>query len=329
MDNRLRPMNLGEILDGTAALYRTYFLLFTGISSIFATAMLAIDLLYLRSLVLLGYPNLSAHWQWSTAAAAVAEALVILLLAGLSIVAINRAVAWVYLDQPATIRAAAKSVLPKARRYLWLMTVVAFRAWAPLAALYVAFFAIVLSAMPHGFLTNPAAVPQAPQDPSGIIAAGLGMLVLAPLMLLATVYGVWMSLRYSLAVPSCVVEDLTAKQAIQRSIKLSEGSRGRIFVLGLLVYAVRLMLGLLFGFPIIVLAVKHLGQPLPIGWMVFQQLGVFFSNALIGPIYAIGLTLFYYDQRIRKEGYDIEWMIQAAGLLPQHTNSGPAASPLP
>jgi hypothetical protein len=148
-------------------------------------------------------------------------------------------------------------------------------------------------------------------------------------MILATVYGVWMSLRYSLAVPSCVVEDLTAKQAIQRSIKLSKGSRGRIFVLGLLVYAVRLMLGLLFGLPIIVLAVKHLGQPLPIGWMVFQQLGVFFSNALIGPIYAIGLTLFYYDQRIRKEGYDIEWMMQAAGLLPQHTNSGPAASPLP
>jgi len=328
MDNRLRPMNLGEILDSTVALYRTHFLLFTGISSIFAAAMLAVDLLYLRSIVLLGYPNLTAHWRWSTAAAAVAEALVVLLLAGLSIVAINRAVAWVYLDQPATIRAAAKSVLPKVKRYLWLMTVVAFRAWAPLAALYVAFFAIVLSTMPHGFLTHPAAAPQLPQDPSAMIVAGLGMLVLVPLMLLATVYGVWMSLRYSLAIPSCVVEDLTVKQAIQRSIKLSEGSRGRIFVLGLLVYAVRLMLGLLFGFPIIFLAVKHLGRPLPIGWMVFQQLGAFFSNALIGPIYAIGLTLFYYDQRIRQEGYDIEWMMQAAGHLPQQTSSGSAASPL-
>lgn len=327
MDNRLRPMNLGEILDGTAALYRTHFLLFTGISSIFAAAMLAINLLYLRSIVLLESPNLTAHWRWSTAAAAVAEALVVLLLAGLSIVAINRAVAWVYLDQPATIRAAAKSVLPKAKRYLWLMTVVAFRAWAPLAALYVAFFAIVLATFPHGFLTHPAAAAQVPQDPARMIAAGVGMLVLAPLMLLATVYGVWMSLRYSLAIPSCVVEDLTAKQAIRRSIKLSEGSRGRIFVLGLLVYAVRLMLGLLFGFPIIFIAFKHLGRPLPIGWMVFQQLGAFFTNALIGPIYAIGLTLFYYDQRIRQEGYDIEWMMQAAGHLDQHTHSGPTASP--
>jgi hypothetical protein len=31
-------------------------------------------------------------------------------------------------------------------------------------------------------------------------------------------------------------------------------------------------------------------------------------------MYATGLTLFYYDQRIRKEGFDIEWMMQAAGL---------------
>jgi hypothetical protein len=38
---------------------------------------------------------------------------------------------------------------------------------------------------------------------------------------------------------------------------------------------------------------------------------------LIGPIYSTGLTLFYYDQRIRKEGFDIEWMMQAAGLTPQ------------
>jgi hypothetical protein len=38
---------------------------------------------------------------------------------------------------------------------------------------------------------------------------------------------------------------------------------------------------------------------------------------LIGPIYSTGLTLFYYDQRIRKEGFDIEWMMQAAGLSSQ------------
>jgi hypothetical protein len=318
MNNQVRPMALGEILDRTAELYRTHFLLFAGISAIFAGIMLAVQILYLRSLILLGYPNMMAHWQWDTASAAVVEALVILMLAGLSIAAINRAVAWVYLDKPATIRAAARSVLPRLRTYLWLMTVTGFRAWTPFAVLYVAFFAVALAFLPHDFMTNPmAAQNAAQQNPGAMLAFGLGMLVLAPLFVLALLYGVWMSLRYSLAVPACVVENLPATGAIKRSIDLSQGSRGRIFVLGLLVYAVRMLLGILFGFPLIALVIKHPGQPLPLGWLTVQQIGVFLASTLIGPIYSTGLTLFYYDQRIRKEGFDIEWMMQAAGLAPQ------------
>lgn len=317
MNNQLRPMALGEILDRTAELYRNHFLLFAGISAIFAGMMLGVQLLYLRSLILLGYPNLMANWRWGTASGAVVEALVILMLAGLSIAANNRAVAWVYMDKPASIRAAAKSVLPRLRTYLWLMAITGFRAWTPLAVLYVAFFAVAFTVLPHDFMTNPAAMQNAAhQNPGAIMAAGLGMLILAPLFLLAGAYGIWMSLRYSLAVPACVVEDLPASGAIKRSILLSQGSRGRVFVLGLLVYAVRMMLGLLFGFPIIALAIKHPGQTLPLGWLMVQQIGVFLSATLIGPIYSIGLTLFYYDQRVRKEGFDIEWMMLAAGLSP-------------
>jgi predicted secreted protein len=317
MNTQLRPLTLGEILDRTAELYRTRFLLFAGISTIFAAAMLVIQFLYLRSLYLLGYPNLMAKWQWSTAVGAVAEVLAIMLLGGLSIVANNRAVAWVYLDQPATIRQAARSVKPHLGRYLWLMTNVALRAWTPIAVLYIAYFVLLFMLLPHDFMTNPAATQIAVQrNPSAFLEFGAGMLILAPLFLAALVYGVIMWLRYSLAVPACVVEELPASKAIKRSVELSAGSRGRIFVLWLLVALVRMLLGLLFGFPIILLAFKHQGQPMPMGWMMLSQVGEFLSNALIGPIYAIGVTLFYYDQRVRKEGFDIEWMMQAAGLTP-------------
>jgi hypothetical protein len=317
MNNQIRPLTLGEILDRTAELYRTHFLLFAGISATFATAMLAIQMLYLRSLVMLGYPNLMATWKWSTAAAAVIEALGILLLAGLSIVANNRAVAWVYLDQPATIRAATRSVLPRLRRYLWLMTMIFFRAWAPFVALYLAFFAFIFTLLPHDFMTNPATIQNSiNKNPGAILGFGVGMLILSPLLLAAGIYGVWMSIRYSLGIPACVVEETDASAALKRSVQLSKGSRGRIFVLGLLVYAVRMLLEILFGFPIIALAFKHPGQQLPVSWLVVQQIGVFLTNTFIGPIYAIGLTLFYYDQRMRKEGFDIEWMMQAAGLSP-------------
>ncbi|HVN92251.1 MAG TPA: hypothetical protein VMT38_01070 [Terracidiphilus sp.] len=330
MNTQLRPMTLGEILDRTAELYRTHFLLFAGISTIFAVIMLAVQLLYLRSLYLLGYPNVMSHWQWGTALLAVLEALVVLILAGLSIAAINRAVAWVYLDKPATIRAAAKSVVPRLRTYLWLMTVTTFRAWAPFAVLYIAFFAVAFTLLPHDFMTNPAASQAAARlNPGAFMEAGLGMLALMPLFFLAMIYAVWMSLRYSLAVPACVVENLTASAAIKRSVELSLGSRGRIFVLGLLVGAVKMLLGVIFGFPLIAIAVKHPGQPLPWEWMLLQQIGVFLTSALIGPIYSTGLTLFYYDQRIRKEGFDIEWMMRAAGMLPEPGNEelapGPAA----
>ena len=195
MNNQLRPLNLGEILDRTADLYRSRFLLYTGISAVFAAAMLAVQLLYVRSLVLLGYPDIAAHWQWGTAAAAAVEALAILLLYGLSMVAIYRAVTWVYLDQPATISAAVKSVFPRAGRYLWLMTIVGIIAWLPLTVLYGAFLAITFSVMPHGFLTHPGVVPQAPPNPAAMMEFGLSALILFPLMALAFVYGVWMSLR--------------------------------------------------------------------------------------------------------------------------------------
>jgi uncharacterized membrane protein len=151
-------------------------------------------------------------------------------------------------------------------------------------------------------------------NPAAFLELSIGMLILSPLFLGALIYGTIMSLRYSLAIPASVVENLPARQAIQSSIALSKGSRGRIFVLALLVYAVRLLLGLLFGMPFILYSFKHPGAPLPVGLLAIQQIAAFLVNTFIGPIYSTGLTLFYYDQRVRKEGFDLEWMMRSAGL---------------
>lgn len=327
MNNQLRPMMLGEILDRTAELYRNHFLLFAGTSGIFAGTVLAIDLAHLGTLMLLGYPHIPPHLEWAYAVSLGVQVLAVSLILGLSIAAFNRVVAWIYLDETATVRSAAGSVLSRLGQYLWLMAVTMFRAWAPLFGLYVALFALLFSVMPHGFLFNPQAAQHAPtQDPGSLIAAGVGMLVLAPLLLGATIYGVLMWLRYSLAMPACVVEGLATGPAIKRSIDLSKGSRGRIFVLWLLVYVVRLLLGILVGLPFLIFGLKHLGRPMPLGWLALSEVAGVAVNTLIGPIYSTGLTLFYYDLRIRKEGFDIEWMMQAAGLTPQQAGMGLAGA---
>lgn len=323
MATELRPLDLGEILDRTAALYRSRFLLFAGIAVIFAGAMLLMQMLHLGTLALLGYPQMRPRLEWIVAVSSVLSVLVVLLIAGLEVAANCRAVAWIHLGEPATIRAATSSVLPQIGRYLWVTTIAGFRAWSPLAVIYVAFFVLIFSFLPQGFLANPAVMQNAPMNSTAIMEFGVGAVLLSPLFLGALIYGVLMSLRYSLAIPASVVEDLPARQAIIKSIELSKGARGRIFVLGLLVYAVRTVPGIAFSIPFILYAFRHLGQPLPMGMLTIQQIAAFATNTLIGPIYSTGLTLFYYDQRIRKEGFDLEWMMRSFGLTePAQSLSG-------
>ena len=209
MNNQLRPLTLGEILDRTAELYRNHFLLFAGISAIFAGTMLLVQMLHLGALTLLGYPHIPPQLEWVYAGSLGIEVLAVALVAGLAIAAFNRAVAWIYLGEPATVRSAASSVLSGLRRYLWLMAVTVFRAWAPLYVLYVALFAILFAVMPRGFLFNPQVSQHASMSPSAAIGVLAAILILAPLFVGASIYGVFMWLRYSLAMPACVVEGLT------------------------------------------------------------------------------------------------------------------------
>jgi hypothetical protein len=62
-----------------------------------------------------------------------------------------------------------------------------------------------------------------------------------------------------------------------------------------------------------VVGIKHHGV-LPVWMSVAQQFLAFLTNTFVQPIYATGFTLFYYDQRVRKEGYDIERMMHSAGM---------------
>jgi Na+/proline symporter len=191
---------------------------------------------------------------------------------------------------------------------MWLMTIIAFVIYTPFALMCGGYFGAIIFLRPMG-------AKGAPVDPQAaviilLISAVFGLLILAWI-----IYAILMGLRYSLAIPACVVEDIKARQAIRRSIELSKGSRGRIFILGLLIVVVQVGLILIAQLFFIVAAVKSHGA-LPLWVRVLQQFVSFLTNSFIGPMYATGLTLFYYDQRVRKEGFDIELMMRAAGMTP-------------
>jgi Membrane domain of glycerophosphoryl diester phosphodiesterase len=327
MQTNLRPLTLGEILDRTAELYRSNFLLLAGISSVYAGILLVLSLTQIgvqRGLLAL---HMKDYLIGATIVGIVVLWLAIFITGGIAVAANTRAVSWLHLGEPASIGAAYRAVLPRAGRYLWLMTITYFRAWFPFVVSYGAYAALLFVYMrtkgPHSSHGAPVI------DPKSAMILGVATIAFIVLVLAFGIYGILMTLRYSLAVPASTVENLKARAAIRRSIQLSKGSRGRIFLLGLL--ALIIQLGLTFvtqGF-FLFAGLQHKGV-LPLWMSVLQQFLAFLTNTFVGPIYATGFTLFYYDQRVRKEGFDIEHMMEAAGMtaLPAQVESGHAMETL-
>ena len=100
-------------------------------------------------------------------------------------------------------------------------------------------------------------------------------------------------------------------------------------MLGLLTVIIEVgIIGLTQGF-FIIAGLKHKGA-IPLWMSILQQILAFLTNTFVGPIYATGFTLFYFDQRVRKEGFDIEHMMEAAGMVasPTLSETPPSAEPL-
>jgi len=147
--------------------------------------------------------------------------------------------------------------------------------------------------------------------PVGLAAAGFAL-------------GLLLSARYTLSLPAVLLEDIRGRAAIRRSVQLSHGRRGQIFVallLGVVVsYAAAIMFQGPFYVGIAVMGIKgHLPNWVNLGLSVSGALG----TAIASPLLMIALVLCYYDLRIRKEGFDLQHMMT---LLP---DTNPADSIVP
>ncbi len=144
-----------------------------------------------------------------------------------------------------------------------------------------------------------------------MVAGAVLLALLFGLGLIASiVYGVIAYLRNSLAVPAAVVEDLRVRTAIRRSKNLATGRIGRIFLLILLVYALWVIAAVVET-PILFLLLRSKATEQLILQGVILAIN-FLATSVVGPIGAIGLCLFYFDERVRREGFDIELLLRSA-----------------
>ena len=54
-----------------------------------------------------------------------------------------------------------------------------------------------------------------------------------------------------------------------------------------------------------------------IAFIVVVHVAGFVADSLTGPFAAIGISLLYYDERVRKEAFDLHLMMSSLGAAPQ------------
>jgi hypothetical protein len=318
MSESLRPFTLGEILDRTAQLYRRNFLLFAGVAAVPTAAILVVLIPFIGMIAVPIRAAAKGVPQPTTMVALlVAMGLVVIPVAiAATVVAqagLVRSAVAAHMGQKLRIREAIKSVWPRFWRYLGVMIMQGI-----MAGLIPAVAAGIVVGILF-FLTRLAG--------GGIAAnAGFGFfafVVVAAMMVVIVIR----ALSYSLSLPACVVEDKPIWQSLQRSLKLSKGTRGRIFLMFLLVYALSVIVSIIGYIPVVIVTavaalMGHGGATSTVLIVIGEIVNVlvnFALQTLITPVYIVALVLFYYDQRIRTEGYDIEWMMERAGLTGAQT----------
>jgi hypothetical protein len=282
----LRPLTLGEILDGAITLIRRYPRLVLGVSAIVAVINTVL-VFFANWLSLDALRNLSPQMQQnrtpqeqldqllsglgglglSTGAAALFTVLTTTFLSGFLTVVVGRAA----LGRPVSFRDALDELRPRLPRLLVLTIVYTV----------LVFVGALLCFLP----------------------------------------GVWLYVLFGLATPALVLERGTVGEALRRSSILVRGSWWRVFgvlvLASLIAFVITALIGVPFGLVSGGLNGAFTGASVPtVGSLLLDSIGTLIAATITTPFAAAVTALLYIDQRMRKEGMDIE-LARAAGVAPQ------------
>lgn len=283
----LRPLNVGDILDGAITAIRRYPLLILGVSAIVAVISAGLNLAVSLWLVpdfnrvtQLG-PAATQQQQLDAAYSLLGSALTALLptlvismlaqtfLTGFLTVVMGKAVLGRPVDFGSAMREAAPRLLP-------LLAVTILYALATIVA---AAFCLLPAVLPYVF--------------------------------------------WSLAGPALVLERGTIGQAFSRSRQLVSGMFWRVFGILLLAGVISWLISAIISVPFSLGSGAFSGifnpqatvPQVTTGGLVLQSVGKVIAETIVMPFTALVTVVLYIDQRMRREGMDIE-LARAAGIQP-------------
>jgi hypothetical protein len=278
----LRPLSARELLGETFSLYRYHSILFVGLSFAGPAITFAYRMIHVSG------ASAAKHSDLRSASVSltidIATGVAIMLLAGLALssATIIKAVEATY--EGREIRA--RNVYRALKNHIWrvigvILSVLARAFLSSLLFIGLGMFALGLAAF-LGYNSR--------------VEAGTIGVVCGTISVIAAIFAAMRTyVRYAVAVHACVMEEVSPRLALERSAFLTHGDHFRVTM----VYAVFAMSSF------VTCSLLEASTLLVRGHGVAFQLsdGIFslIALALTAPIGTVGMSLLYYDERVRKE----------------------------
>ncbi|MFJ9421705.1 glycerophosphoryl diester phosphodiesterase membrane domain-containing protein [Streptomyces sp. NPDC101249] len=315
----LRPLGVGEILDGAVSTMRVHWRTVLGISLTIAVVTQVVVILF-QGLVLndvsrtvnLDDPDVSPREVFRAMGSMLIGFGAISVIALIGTVAATALLTTVtsraVLGRPVTTGEAWRDARPQLPRLFGLIVLL----------LVITFGLIVVGAVP-GIV-----VAAAGSGTAGAALVGVGCLT-------GGVVAVWLMVRFSLASPTLMLEKQGIGTSMRRSTKLVRGSWWRVFGIQLLATIIANLVSSIVGLPFTFFGalaggdgvVSLLDENAGLGWtfLVVSGIGSVIGSMITFPITAGVTVLLYVDQRIRREALDLE-LARAAGVQGYGTETG-------
>jgi hypothetical protein len=311
MNSTLRPMTLGEILDRTFQIYRTKFFTFIWIAAIPAFAIIFIEIINRVWWGMVPFPydgDISLFLlQWTVYITALYQ--IALLLRFLFWPASVCLTSQIYFGERSQLTALSFRGNSSWRRWIW----TAIANWG----IILIFLELIIFGLFLGFYYFCTEVVKISETTEEWLMPDLIYILFA----LGYLAFYWLSSALFVAIPVKSLERLTIGKSLRRSWTLSKGSRWKIIFVRLGLVLTGWLANLSLS-AVLILLLRWIMTSFGVWWHYYRNLfngigflAAFIVSLLIGPIFPIALTLFYYDQRIRQEGYDIERMMESAGMI--------------
>jgi hypothetical protein len=318
-------MKLGEILDQGFSLYRKNFWKLAGtmvLPSLMVVSLYIADFLWIHLALRIGNPTDKTDAWGISFLVWVIYSQIAAFIHPLFLPAIVKVTTGILFEEHVSVMGALRLTVKRWRSYLWIdLLKNGVQTLLPEAlALGVAFAVYFADQALHFGLK---------QDELGFVYI---FVILAGVAL-----SYWIGACVAFAVPAAAVEGNKGFKAIIRSWRLSKGARFQIFATWLMTFFLIMFLSIAFEWIIRSLesflsGTLHLHFVNQRFYIVSYYTFIAVYQAAVGPIYPVLLVLLYLNQRVRKEGYDVERMIETAGLTvlaataAAETIAGPAAA---